>query len=462
MKNITKYLVVLLLIAGISSGCDEFLSPSVDQNKPTETAVQNVSDLEAVIYGAYDDLNEVELYGREFYVSGDVMSDNAFSNGNSGRFIDQDGFQFTVNSGYVSDVWEFFYQAIADANLGIHADLETSTEVDHFKGQAYAVRAFSHFNLLLAFGQQYVDGGDQGNGIPYMLEYKTADEAEEEDFIPGRDAIDDVWANIESDLDEAVNRLDPESQVATELDYWAARALQTRYYLYTEQYDQVVSIAEEIIDSGEFEITTAGNLVDTWESGEGPQSLFELAFTTTDRFGTDNIARIYRPSNYGDVEVSDDLYDAHQEDDVRLDLYESDDGIHRMMSKYSDELGSDNVRLIRYAEVVLNYAEALAQGAGGQMTAEQALAMLTDNRYEDGSPYSTIDVENVWHERRLELAMEGHRLYDLLRTGRDIPVGDSGSYRTEVIPYGSYLGALPVPDSEVRANSNVTQNEGYN
>ncbi len=462
MKNYIKYLVVLLFIAGVSSGCEDFLSPSVDQNKPTDTAVQTVEDLESVVYGSYDDLNRVELYGRDFYVSAEAMSDNAWANNNSGRFIAQDQFNFTVNSGYALGVWDVFYETIAGANLAIGADLESSTEVDHLKGQAYAIRSLSHMNLLLAFGQQYVAGGDASNGIPIKTEYLTADEAEGDDFIPSRDAIADVWAAVESDLNTAVSMLDESSDVATEMDYWAARALQTRYYLYTGQYDAVIPIAEDIINNSGYSITAADALVDSWETGSGPNSLFELAFTSTDRLGTDNIARIYRPTNYGDVQVSSDLYNAHQADDVRLDLYNA--AGDRMMSKYSDELGSDNVRVIRFAEVVLNYAEAIAAGgSGAQESALDALNRVADNRYDNGSPYTApVSVDDVLLERRLELAMEGHRLYDLLRTGRDIEVGDANSARTQLIPADDYRVALPIPDAEIRANSNINQNEGYN
>lgn len=463
MRKLSKYFLVLLIVAGISTGCDDFLSPSVDENVPTEEAVVNVSDLEAVVYGVYDDLNRVELYGRDFYVSGDVMSDNALSNANSGRFVGQDQFNFTTNSGYALGVWDVFYEAISGANVAIHADLSSDADVDHYKGQAYALRAFSHFNLLQAFGQQYVDGGDPSNGIPYADEYRTAAEADGNYLLPERDALDTVLDNIEVDLEMAVDLIDPSRMDVVEMNYWAVRAFQTRFYLYTEQYDRVVEIAEDIINDSGYEITSAEDLVSDWESGSGPGSLFELAFTTTDRLGTDNISRIYRDTNYGDVEASDDLYNAHAGDDVRLNLYDSDGDTHRMVSKYSDELGSDNVRVIRFAEVVLNYAEALANGEPGEMTATEALNMLADERYEDGSPYLLdVTVEDVLLERRLELAMEGHRLYDLMRTGEDIEPGDGSSARTETINNGDYRLALPIPENEIRANSAMNQNEGYN
>lgn len=473
MNNLTKYLVVLLFVAGFSSGCDNILDPSADQNKPTGTSISSPEDLNAVILGSYDDLNQVELYGRDYYVSVDVMSDNAFSNGNSGRFINQDKFLFTPQTGYALDVWDAFYEVIGGVNLALENDLDSSGKVDDLEGEAHAIRAFSHMNLLLAYGQQYVSGGSN-EGIPYKTRYITADEAEGDDFAPSRDAVSDVWTSVGDDLDTAISLMSESSTViddkdlATRLDYWGVRALQSRYYLFTEQYDKVVTVAEDIIANAGYGITPAADLKAEWESGSGPNSLFESAFTTTDRLGTDNIARIYRATNYGDVEATEDLYTSHASDDARADLYsvtvDGNGATHyRMNSKYTDETGSDNVRIIRYAEVILNYAEALAQpGVSGKETAVDALNLLADKRYTGGSPYSgSVTEQDVWKERRLELAFEGHRLYDLLRTGRDIPVGGGNSYRTAPISYGEYNTALPIPDAEVRANSNIPQNKGY-
>src|SRR5699024_12637751 len=125
-----------------------------------------------------------------------------------------------------------------------------------------------------------------------------------------------------------------------------------------------------------------------------------------------------------------------------------------MVDYYFDELGSDNVRVIRYAEVVLNYAEALANGAGGQMSVVDALNMIADKRYTDGSPYSgSVTVDQVLKERRLELAMEGHSFYDLARTGRDITAGGDVGLQDEPIPYGDYRYALAITDREDSDNS---------
>src|SRR5690625_941339 len=219
MKNILIYPIALLFAAGFVMSCDNILEPSVDQEIPTETAIENVGDLNAVVLGIHDELNEFELFGRDFYVSPDVMSDNAWSNENSGRFINQRDFNFPITHSYPAGVWNNFYVAIAGANIAINAELEESgPDVDHAKGQAYALRGFSHMNLLLAFGQQFVEGGDPAHGIPYVTSY-----ADEENQYPQRDSIQEVWENIIDDLNSAENLLNQDQFDPTLMNYYAVK-----------------------------------------------------------------------------------------------------------------------------------------------------------------------------------------------------------------------------------------------
>ncbi len=464
MMKLIKYSLVLLLTAGFLASCENILEPSVDQNIPTEEAINDVQDLQSFVLGVHDVLNSVGLYGRDFYVGPDVMSDNAWSNENSGRFINHRDFNFPVTHGYPAGIWNNFYSAIANANIVINAELEESgAMVDHVKGQAYALRAFSHFNLLLAFGQQYVDGGDPAHGVPYVETYDDGN------FFPERDPIADAWASIEDDLNTAANMMSPDFDTGvTNIGYYAVKALQSRFYLYTEDFDAAIDAADEVIGSGLFDLVPADNLVSAWASGSGPSSLFELAFSETDRLGVDNIARILRDTNYGDVEITEDLYNAYDEDDARRDLLTDEgDGRYRMTGKYVDELGTDNVRLIRYAEVLLNKAEALARS---ENVADQAEALIIINEIssERGSNtvYTEGTPENVLAERRLELALEGQRLFDLARHEMDIPnpptpAGFARFNDGQDMPFGDYRYALPIPNAEMNANPNMRQNEGY-
>lgn len=461
MKNIFKYTFVLLIAAGITTGCDNFLEPSVDQNRPTETVVQSADDLEALVLGVHDDLNQTALYGRDFYVSADVMADNGFSNNNSGRFIPQTQFNFTVNSGLASAVWNVFYQTISGTNIVINSEeLEATPRINYIKGQAHALRAFAHMNLLLAYGQQFT-GGDLG--VPYITTYNEGND------LPPRDPIATVWDNIKTDLSTAESLMDASFDAGVVyMNTTAVKALQSRVYLYTEEFGDAIDAADAIL--GGYTPVAAGDLAATWASGSGPNSIFEAAFTSTDRLGTDNIARILRDTNYGDVEATQNLYDAYDANDARLELFSVVGDTIRMNGKYVDELGSDNVRIIRYAEVWLNKAEALAR-EGGAANLTEAIDMIntlssargSSTVYTVGSQQDVID--DVLAERRLELAFEGQRLYDLLRHGKDIPYVPSKAVNFTTgadIPYGSGMLALPIPQNEMDANSNMVQNDYYN
>lgn len=465
MKTLLKSSLTALLAAGLFVSCDSVLEPSVDQAIPTDQAVKTVDDLVGLVKGAHDRLNTTALYGRDFYVGPDVMSDNAFSNGASGRFVIQSQFNFVVTNGYSSGLWNGFYAVIANANIAINADLPSSDEVDYAKGQAYALRALAHMNLLLAFGQQFVDGGDAALGVPYVTTYAQGNN------YPARDAIATVWTNIENDFKEAATLMDPALDGdVTLINYYTVKALQSRYYLYAGKFADAIDAADVVIDSGNFDLVAAASFADAWASGSGPSSLFELAFTSSDRLATDNIARILRPTNYGDVEVTQDLYDAYDAADVRLTLLTENAGTYRMTGKYIDELGTDNVRVVRYAEVLLNKAEALARSGQGPA----ALTIINDLSAARGSArvYDAGSVANVLAERRLELALEGHRLFDLARHGLDIPNvtvgspglrfdGDEDTPDLDDMSYGDYRLALPIPNAEMNANPQMVQNKGY-
>src|SRR5699024_4155727 len=134
------------------------------QNKPIES-IETVQDLEGLMTGAYSRLGQVELYGRDYVVLGDARTGNAWSNGNSGRFINSSMFQI-FPTGSIG-IWDAAYEVASNANIVINSDVEPqdSTEVaalNQVKGEAYAVRALSHMIVLKMYGQQFVDGSDLG------------------------------------------------------------------------------------------------------------------------------------------------------------------------------------------------------------------------------------------------------------------------------------------------------------
>jgi hypothetical protein len=473
MKNIYKFTIVALLASVVLYGCENILEPSVDQSLPIESAVETIDDLSGIILGAHDILNNAVLYGRDIHIGPDVTSDNAFSNTNSNRFVIQAQLNFITQNAYSANTWNQFYRVIALSNIVINNESGLSgAAYDHIVGQAYAIRALSHMNLLKFFGQQWVSGGNPNHGIPYVTTY-----AEGENF-PERDPIAAVWSNIGQDFAQAVNLMSRNQSTSVSLiGYDAVRGLQSRYYLYTGEFDLAIAAADDVINNGGFSLVNAGDLASTWATGGGPGSLWELAFLSTDNPGFDSMARILLPTNYGDVEATLDLYNAYNEDDARRDLFTVTlDGAGneqvRMTGKYVDELtGTDNIRVIRFAEVWLNKAEALSRRNNGADRSE-AQAMINTLSEARGSSrvYTNGEPLTVLAERRLELAMEGHRLFDLARHQLDIPnppirpgIGGGNRFNQNVDPvsFGDHRYALPIPNAEMNANPNMVQNTGY-
>ena len=131
------------------------------------------------------------------------------------------------------------------------------------------------------------------------------------------------------------------------------------------------------------------------------------------------------------------------------------------LGKFPSADYSDNVQIIRYEEVLLNYAEALWR-AGQTGVTGSALATLNLIPVERGAlAYGAMNEDNILQERRRELCFEGFRFDDLARTGRDIPLVDATLQAHGGPEYGSNKYAFPIPKAEMNANANMVQNFNF-
>jgi len=464
MKKIIYTVFIVAGLAALISSCsEESLEPSMEQDKIVEGSITKAADVQGLLYGAYDRMTQTSYYGRDLIIYEEIRADNCFSNGNSGRFINPSKMSMTVNDAYPRDTWTSIYEVIASCNIligldpaAIEGDL---AEINHYIGQAYALRALGHFDLLKLFGQQHVtDGGDVG--IPYIKEYKGTD------LTPSRNTVAEVKGFIESDLAQAINlmseALNDPSHVY--MSTWGAYALQSRVALYFGEWDKVITAAEAVIGSGAYQIISEFEFISSWYTKSSPNSIFELAYSTTDNNNINGLSQIYRGTAYGDIQALEDLQNIFDDGDVRGDRlmigtgYESGDTVLRNNGKYPSADYSDNINLIRYEEVILNYAEALVESnrAGDALT---QLNLLTAER--GAQAYAVATKENVLLERRKELCFEGFRHDDLARNGMDIPLVSPFEQTHDGPAYGSYNYAFPIPEVEMNANSNMVQNQGY-
>jgi starch-binding outer membrane protein, SusD/RagB family len=444
---ILKFSAMLMCI--IFSGCGEqFLEPTLSTSKDVNTSVKTYEDLRGLLIGALDRMNGSTYYGRDYVIYGEVRSDNAFSTGNSGRFVTTGQFFQVSTDGYASDTWTTMYQTIANLNIIINSTIPDAGDgaVDYVKGQAYMLRGLVYMDLVRLYGQQQSPGD---LGVPIITKFNDGN------IYPNRATLTETWAQVTSDLEMAETLMDPalDGDTNTEPTYWAALALQSRAYLYTKEWAKARDAAKAVIDGGQYALTA-----NSWSPNGSSDNMFTLGYLATDHLGNSSLYFILQATVYGDIVATQNLYNAYDVSDVRRTLFTGVGTNKVRTSKYNASSYLDAVRVIRYAEVLLNYAEALTQ-----LSDAGALAALNVIPVQRGAtPYASATVDNVLAERRKELAFEGQRFFDLMRYEKNIVRVDPGqTFGDAGLPFGDYRLSFPIPQVETDANPNAEQNDGY-
>lgn len=458
MKKFLKFTAIVALSIGMFNACStDDLEPTLAQSKAVEGSIVSVDNLYSIIKGVHSQLTESGYYGQEMIITNEVRSDNAFSNGSSGRYSTQAEYAYNENTGYV---WDNCYGVIADANIIINQDL-AALEGDqdygtHIQGQALAIRALAHYDLLRSFGQQHTPSGDLG--VPIVTTFKG------DDLFPARSSVSETKAAIYADLELAFSKMNTAYNSKIFISKYAAKALEARVALYFGDWARARDAAKMVIDSGLYSIASASSFVSNWTIDEASNSIFELELSQSDNPGINGLSYIYRypgdaPGGYGDVEVVANVIDLFEDGDVRKDILGYQDAGTRLrnMGKYPDTVtNSDNIPLIRFEEVILIYAEALFETGGDALT---QMNLITSNR--GASAYTSVTKADILNERRKELMFEGFRFDDLMRTGQSVQVLGSIQNVIKTLGYPNDLFAYPVPKAEIDANSNMVQNNGY-
>lgn len=466
MKSNSYKIIVAILILTANS-CS--LEPQL-KDKMVVESVTTVSELKTLIDGTYKAMTAKGYYGRNFILAGEIRADNVFSNENTRRFGDWSRMEVINTETRFEDLMQDMYITTSNPNVIINSDFEKIQAIDkneendknHIIGEAYAIRAITHFDLLRLFGQQYSEGYKLG--ITYMLEFKA------ENLNIPRSSLEDTKKQIYADIDKAIEFLKigidskyEYSKLNMTLD--GAYALKSRIGTYYKDYDIVREVSLRLINN--YSITPSSNVVEYWaESTPGEASIFELFRSDNENLGGSGLGNIYRGSGYADIEVfANILKDAEfDEDDARAskEMINIDNkGKMRNMGKYPDtDKSSDNIKVFRIEEVVLNYAEALIET--DPSNALEYLNSIPKNRGLGTNYYSEANTDNILKERRKEFIFEGFRLYDLARHGRDIREVDPASINNHgLIPAGDYRFAMPIAQREMDSNSSTEQNPGY-
>jgi len=451
-----KKLIYILSISLLAFSCEAVFDVEPEASISDEGAITNRNSLNAALAGLYNQL-QGNYYQGELQIAADVSSDVAQSVGTWDFYREMDTYVISPDNIEVRDLWAAMYEAVNQANNiieGVAAVEDATQEVlDQALGEAYFARGLSFFDLARLFGGVPNVYGDLGVALPL--------EPSRSPVLYTRASLTETWAQIESDLTNALDLL-PEEGFPARASKAAARSLLARYYLYVQDYPQAANYASQVIDDPNFELVS--DVVDIFKVKNTAEAIFELQFDATD----DNSIRTwYIPGalgGRGDLAAHDEFYESIPDNDDRKQLFAFDESsMFWYPTKHETPANADNLQIIRLAEMYLTRAEAdFLNGSG------DPLADLNAVRTRAGlDPLSEItSIDDILDERKIELCFEGHRWFDLTRTGKALDVLSS-------VPRTNSPGApamlttpgrqvFPIPNAERNANPEMQQNPAYN
>jgi len=502
MKTYSKYLAVgAVLISLTAVSCKKsFLDQTPEASIAGNNFYNSETDIKQAVTGAYSSIMDM---GRiSYWLFGEVRSDNTtYQNNTSDRGYEQREFidQFLVGATAepTQTYWQQNYTGIARCNEIIDriADVPMAEDMrNQYQAEALFLRGFHYFNLVRQFGP-----------VPLRL---SSTKSPADAISTGRAAEAEVYAQIILDLKAASEKL-PERYTAAEVGRatkGAALAMLAKVYMTQKNFNEALTTLRSVQTLG---YSLLANYEDVFKptNKNSVESLFEIQYLGAQPSLSSNFMYIFAPYTSGTAVTGDpgsplggssgwniptqDMIDAYEPGDVRkgISLAENfTDAAGKVVNipyvkKYNHgfvERGrtDDNFPVIRYADVLLMIAECLNEQ--GFTPDGEAFTLLNQIRTRAKLPAKTAANANaalrvanqeafrdaILQERRVELAFENHRWYDLVRSGKAVSVltehGKHEIAQKIYIPAGSYQMnenklLLPIPQREVNLD-NLTQN----
>ncbi|MGM0587812.1 MAG: RagB/SusD family nutrient uptake outer membrane protein [Bacteroidota bacterium] len=432
-------------------GCDSLLDTEPQQSISEDQALTTSSNVQAVLYGAYDNFGGSDLYGGHFYMLPDLLGTSGDAQWSGTYEGPTQVFQknMLVDNENARATWLDAYQAINVANNVLSAlDVVDAAEQDRVEGEAKFLRASIYFQLVRLYAPDYNED-PSAPGVPVLTEpTRGIDESSN----VSRNTVQQVYDQVIADLTSAEGLLTGSNGVfATS---YAAKAMLARVYLHMGEYADARDMAHDVITNGGFSLV--GNYADAFNNSNTNTSEDIFATQVTSQDGVNNLHTFYASQQYGgrgDIEIQQQHLDRYEAGDDRLALFYTDPITGETRTgKWQNQYG--NVNVIRLAEMYLIRAEANFR-LGAPFTGQAPYEDLNELRSRaNASTYTALDnitLQDILEERVLELAYEGHFLFDTKRTG-----GSVGS-----ISWDADNLVFPIPQREMDANPNLTQNDGY-
>lgn len=445
----------------IQGGC-ELLDIEPKDKLPAEDAIKDKRGLESSIAGVYDALQSAAI-AQDVILFADILADNMIHIGTKKEYRQISDNRIAPENAYVEDLWNQSYDAINRVNNILEAlpevDGITEEERERFRGECYFLRAFNYFYLANYYG-----------GLPLRKEALKG-------ISPGelnmeRSSLETTLDFIEDDLELAIDDFENKNVTSNVYgNYYAAKALLARLHLYRENFEEAEIHAKDVIQDSPFDLESGENFANIFNEGSNSSEIiFQVDFLNDEE--TNSMADWCLPSSRFEVaawETYDkerSVADEYENNDLRKDvtigstMHEGRDEYYCL--KYDDaQTDNDNSIFIRLAEMYLIVAESLnEQGYVANGDAFDYLNAIHARAGLDSLKASQLTNQDefreaILKERRLEFAFEGHRFFDLRRTGEINDVlPNIGNLRQN-----GWL--LPIPQSELDTNEDMVQNGDY-
>ena len=415
---------------------------------PADGVINSLKAAEVALVGVYD---AAQTFEGHAVVTFNYAADNVVLYSGQAIIIPQfkaagtAGWDPTSGGGFAD-----YYFGINQANTVIKYlpdQTGDATKKNNLLAQAYFLRALAYFDLARTYGGVQIilepsESPDNGKGVT-------------------KSSYQDVLRQVKADLETAEGLFDQSLATKAKASIWAVYALKARVCLYLEEWDTAASYASRVIDSGKFSLTP--EVSGFFNTAMSSESIFELVFSSADRLP---FFTYYLPSDMGgrldyipNPEFVNELLDPAKGGKRAQLINDKGDGVY-VISEYAKQDGSSSIQVLRLAEQYLIRAEALlhkatpdAAGACADLNVIRRRAGLDDIDLAD--PKALL--QQVEAERRYELAFDGHRFSDIVRTGRAAEV--FGAY--DPVFQNSDYWVLPFPNNAILADEDLEQNHGY-
>ena len=489
-----KYPLLHIIVTFICFLCiqcgDDFVNITPEYSIDSENYFNVKEDYEQAVVAAYDLLQTTYLNN----MLGEIASDNTLCGGESAT--DVPGFQqiddmiHTPVNDNLQDLWNWMFAGVQRAAYVIEfKDRIEFSGKDILVAEAYFLRSYYNFELVKWFGPIPIKAGGR---------FEVGDEQ-----LLSRSPVSEVYGLIESDLLNAITHLPLTSSQSGRVTSGAAKSLLGKAYIYQGKYEDASLILEEVINSGQYTLVENYNEIFEQIGENGPESVFEVQYSDAEGASFDcfqcsegNIAVGFNGIREYSGPVFDsgfsfniptrEVVNAFETGDLRKDVaildieqwaasrgasygkgFEHTGYFNR---KYIPRKGDSNIgdqnltnpnnyRAIRYADVLLLAAEANAKKSSPDESKARTYLNLVRQRAFGNTSHAVNATgsalkDAIFHERRVELVGEGHRFFDLVRTGRASQEIDGFTPNKHEL--------FPVPFEEIQfSNGNWEQNNGY-